>query len=284
MSCVQDTPSGAPGPCGPKTSPRPRTQRNQKNSCCSSKQTPAKTTDVNIDEVCKGNEKCKTFEECLCDDNCADTARGGFNGVPESSKNQWLAKKPAGEENIAVESKDVQQTRPEEELPKEDFVKEWLVSKTTPQQDYESVILTAFLKWQLEEKPVWLKKDSAQQKSDQTSVSQWLFKKAEPQAEPMVVDNKNSSEDAPMKSEWLLPRLSGFATTAFKVPTHDSSSWLLKGKDDSVPQDSKMETKEDDLQEKWLIKQTSGGSALPPKAGGFPFFNIPTGINQWLKQ
>ncbi|XP_041452430.1 nuclear receptor coactivator 4-like [Lytechinus variegatus] len=281
MACVQDTPSGAPSPCGPKTRPRQRTQRNQKNTCCSSKPVQATTTDVNIDDVCKGNEKCKTFDECLCDENCADTAKGGFDGLPESSKNRWLSKGQAGEENRAQEAKDA---RPEEELPKEDFVKEWLAKKTAPEEGYESVIISSFLKWQLEEKPAWLKKgDFAQKKSDQTSISQWLFKKTEAPTEPMVVDNKEICEDAPLKTEWLLPRSPASDGPALKVPTHDSTSWLLKGKNENLPQESKMDTNQDGLQEKWLIKQTTGGFALPTNSG-FTFASIPKGINQWLKQ
>ena len=287
MACVQDTPSGAPNPCGPKTVPRPWVQRNQeKTTCCSSKQAPANYAAVNINEVCKGNEKCKTFEECLFEENCADAAMGGFRGIPESSKNQWLAKKPEeGEKNRTAESKDAELTRPDEEMPKEDFVKEWLASKTTPTQDYESAILSSFLKWQLDEKPVWLKKEiPTQQQPDQTSVSQWLFKKADAGDEPMVVDNKKSSEDVVMKSEWLLPRSLPSDTFVFKVPAQDSTVWLLKAKEDDVPQGSKMDTKQDVLQEKWLMKPTLGGSTFPSKPSLFPFFNAPTGINQWLKQ
>lgn len=309
LACVQDSSSGAPNPCGPKTSPVPHKQRNQEkpSSCCSSsspKPTSAKLpTTVDIDQVCKGNEKCQTFDECLCDDNCADVAmRGtGFSGVPESSKNQWLIRTPPGpstSKGVESEDKNGKPATLDEEMPKDDLVKDWLASKTTPSGgNYESKIVSSFLKWQLEENPTWLMKEEDQKPSqsvqqqpstiiDRNAVDQWLLHKAEEGLEEMVVDNKNSSEDTKKQSEWLFPRSLQPDISDLKVPAGDSSSrsWLQKGRDQSNNQSSLTESKQDVLQEKWLMKQAFGRGVPSPRASGFPYYGASVDVNQWLKK
>ncbi|XP_071508283.1 nuclear receptor coactivator 4-like isoform X1 [Diadema antillarum] len=298
LACVQETPTRATVPCQPKTSPPKRGKQEKKaskgdcnqTSCCSTSSPGSSdekpSSSLRIDDVCKGNEKCKSFDECLCDENCRDAAKPSnhFTGIPESSKNQWLKRDPPSTEGSPAGA--------EVEMKKSGQAMDWLVSDTIPTNDYESSIISGFLKWKLEENLAWLKKPSdgctsatttRPTSSEKREVTKWLLKKGEDDEEMGTEDNKTAMEGQKTEEEWLIPRPLLSSVMAFKEPATDATKWLVSG-EKTKAEEEPMAIPQQEATEKWLMAQASGSTLFKTRAIGFPYFTIPMDVNQWLQK
>ena len=180
---------------------------------------------------------------------------------------------------------DKQPATPDQEMARDDYVKEWLVSQTSPTTTHLSPILASFLKWQLDDGQSWLRKGEAgdsPQHQESPEQTKWLLKKVEASEQ----DNKMTSDKQNNLTEWLSPGSYSCNFNYFKAPqpAGDTNSWLQKEKTPSSPGTSMKDSKDEDaLQEKWLLKEAFGMSPLPSPPS-FTYFSTPVTANQWLKK